>query len=233
MEVTAARSFNFLFVWIDLGWLAIFIGLLLYFKKYQALLVGLAAGVVYLIVDYGIFYLALGTRVVTGGDPFWVLLWLSFSYGITNFAWIWLLFAKDKHWKEWSLLVIAGWLAVAFLSQNFGAATGAITTSRGTGTYHGVMALLLFVGYAIQIVRNLRAQKTGGETVNLLWLLAIGIGIQLAWEGVLLVSGIRPASINALVVNSLIETNMGIPYAYWIYRALNRKKAATPTITGG
>jgi hypothetical protein len=130
MEVHAARSFNLLFVWLDLGWLALFIGLLLYFKKYQALIVGLVAGIVYMIVDYGIFYLALGTRTVTGADPFWLLLWLSMSYGLTNFAWIWLLFDRDGHWKEWSVLVIAGWLAVAFLSQNFGVGTGTVTTGQ-------------------------------------------------------------------------------------------------------
>jgi hypothetical protein len=224
MEVHAARSFNLLFVWLDLGWLALFIGLLLYFKKYQALIVGLVAGIVYMIVDYGIFYLALGTRTVTGADPFWLLLWLSMSYGLTNFAWIWLLFDRDGHWKEWSVLVIAGWLAVAFLSQNFGVGTGTVTTFRGTGAYHGVMALILFIGYGILIVANLTAKKRGTRPVNLLWLIAIGIGIQLAWEGVLLVSGIRPFSPNAIIVNSLIETNLGMPYAWLIYRALNKKK---------
>src|SRR4030042_2165361 len=135
MEVTAGRSFNLLFVWLDLGWLAVFIGLLLRFRKYQALLVGLAASVLYMIVDYGIFYLALGTRVVTGADPFWLLLWMSLSYGLTNFAWIWLLFEKDGRWKEWSLLIISAWLAVALLSQNFGAASGPVTTFRGTSSY--------------------------------------------------------------------------------------------------
>jgi hypothetical protein len=227
MDVSAARSFNLLFVWLDLGWLAIFIGLLLFFKKYQALLVGLAAGVLYMIVDYGLFFLALKTRVVTGADPFWLLLWMSMSYGLTNFAWIWLLFDRDGHWPEWSLLIIAGWLAVAFLSQNFGSGFVPVTTFRGTASYHGVMALLLFAGYGIQIVRNLRARRAGEKQVNLLWLLAIGIGIQFAWEAVLLIAGIRPLSATALVVNSLLETTMGIPYAWWIYRALHRKKTET------
>ncbi len=223
MTVTATRVFPLLFVWLDLGWLAVFIALLLYFRKFQALLVGLAAGIVYMIVDYGIFFLALGTRTVAGADPFWLLLWMSMSYGLTNFAWMWLLFDRDGRWKEWSLLVVAGWLAVALLSRNFGDAAQ-VTTARGTLSYHGVMAVLLFAGYGVQIVRNLTAEKRGKTPVNLLWLLAVGIGIQLAWEGVLLIAGIRPPSLDAVVVNSLIETNMGVPYAWWIYNALKRKK---------
>jgi len=222
--VIAARTFTLLYVWLDLGWLAIFLGALVLFRKYQALVVGFLAGLLYFIVDYGVFFRVLGTRVVTGADTFWLLLWMSFSYGITNFAWMWLLFEEKKNWVEWSVLIVCGWLAVALLSQNFGAGSGAVTTSRGTGTYHGVMALILFVGYAIQIALNLRDKRSGRPGVNLLWLFAIGVGIQLAWEAVLLLTGIRPAGIATLIEDSLIETNLGVPYAYWIFRSVNRGK---------
>lgn len=63
MEITAARHFNPLFIWLDLGWPAVFIGFLIFFRKYQALIVGLAAGVLYFMVEFGVFRLALGTRV--------------------------------------------------------------------------------------------------------------------------------------------------------------------------
>lgn len=33
-----------------------------------------------------------------------MLLWMSMSYGFTNFTWIWLWLSKDKHLLEWSLL---------------------------------------------------------------------------------------------------------------------------------
>jgi hypothetical protein len=81
------------------------------------------------------------------------------------------------------------------------------------------MALILFAGYAYLIIRNLQ----GRENINLPWLLAIGIGVQFSWEAVLLISGIRPAGIGPLIVNSLIETNMGMPFAFFIHRAIARK----------
>jgi hypothetical protein len=221
MEIFALREFNLLFILLDCIWLIFLFFMLRIFNRRQALKVGLIGGVLYFLVDYGIFYLLLGTRQVTGGYPFWVLAWMSMSYGFTNFAWIWLMLDRDRFWVEWTVLIVSAWLAVALLSQNFGANLPAITTGRGTLGYHGVMAAILFFGYAYLIYRNLDSQATGGERINLMRLIGIGIGVQLGWEAVLLVSGVRPAEILPLVVNSLIETNLGLPYLYLIHRAVN------------
>jgi hypothetical protein len=223
MEVVAARSFPLLYVWLDLAWLAAFTGLLVGFRRYQALLAGLAGGVIYFLVDYGVFFLLLGTRSVQGASPFWLLLWLSFSYGLTNFAWIWLLLDRDGHAAEWSLAIVAAWMAVALLADGFGSRFPQVATNRGTGSYHGVMALVLLVGYAALILGNLRLGPRSPQRVDLVRLLAIGVGVQLAWEAVLLLSGIRPAGWRALAVNSLVETNLGLPYLYLIHRALARR----------
>ena len=219
MDIVAARTLNTLYIYLDLAWLLLFCSLLLVFKRRLALVVGLLAGVVYFLVDYGIFYRLLGTRIVQGADPFWFLIWLSFSYGITNFTWIWLLLDRDKQAVEWSILIVTAWLAIALLSQNFGTQFGVINIQRGTGAYHGVMAALLFAGYLFIIIQNLR----GREKINILRLMAIGIGVQLSWEAILLVTGIRPSGLGALMVNSLIETNLGLPYIYFIHRAVAQK----------
>ncbi|MCM1196740.1 MAG: hypothetical protein NC310_06710, partial [Roseburia sp.] len=62
--------------------------------------------------------------------------------------------------------------------------------------------------------------------INILWLLAIGISVQFAWEAALFVGGIRPlneASFKTLIINSLIETNLGLPYMYLIYKAYSKR----------
>ena len=222
MDVTAARTFPTLFVWMDCAWLAVLAAILLWRKKHLAVLVGLLGGALYFLVDYGVFFLALRTREVTGADPFLLLLWLSVSYGFTNMAWAWLLLDRDGRGVEWSLLVICGWLAVAFMSASFGAGFPVIRIQRGTGAYHGVMALILAAGYGALIVRNLAVP---GPRVDLLRLLAIGVGIQAAWELVLLLSGIRPPSLVPFVVNSLLETNLGMPYLFLIHEALGRTRS--------
>lgn len=222
MEISAARSFNLLYIYLDLIWLLLFCGLLWATRRRTALVVGLLAGVLYFLVDYGIFYQLLGTRIVTGASTFWLLLWMSTTYGITNFAWIWILLDRDEHRLEWSVLIISAWLTLALLSQNFGANFPVVTTDRGTGTYHGVMTAILFVGYFIIIFRNLRS--TPAIRIAILPLLAIGIGVQFSWEAVLLLSGIRPTQAMPLIVNSLIETNLGLPYMYFIHKAVVKPK---------
>ena len=85
------------------------------------------------------------------------------------------------------------------------------------------MALILFVSYAAAIVYNL-LQKDKEKRFPLLWLLAIGILVQFAWEFSLLIGGIRSAELASSgsklmtrVVNSLLETNLGAVPIFCIF----------------
>lgn len=72
------------------------------------------------------------------------------------------------------------------------------------------------------------------EGYSLFWILlrilSIGILVQFGWEAGLLLGGIRSAGfattgekLLTLTVNSLRETNPGMPYVYWIFAALTGK----------
>jgi hypothetical protein len=78
---------------------------------------------------------------------------------------------------------MAYWMTIALLSRSFGDSFPRVTSSRGTGIHQGVMALVLFAGYLVLIIRNLKNAE--GEGIDILRLLLIGIGVQLAWEAVL------------------------------------------------
>jgi hypothetical protein len=221
MDYLVSRELNGLYIVVDIIFL-LFLGfLLLKFKKRLTFLFGLSGAFLYFLVDYGIFYMLLGTREVVGANTFWFLLWLSASYGFTNFVWIWLFLNKDKSILEWSLLIIMGWVAVALLSQSFGSSFSLIQISRGTGSYHGVMALILFIGYAIVIVKNIKNEDS--ERLPIFKMLMIGIIVQFSWEAVLLLSGIRPNGWNPIIINSLLETNLGIPYLFFIHKYITKK----------
>lgn len=229
MEVIAQRVFNPLYIYLDIAFLVFFCGMLAYKKRFCTLIFALFGGILYMVVDYGIFHLALHTRSIEGGDLFWVLLWMSMSYGITNFAWIWLWIAKDKRLLEWSLLIVIWWLCAPMLATTFGGNLPLIKIQRTTGAYHGYMALILALGYGAAIVYNL-LQKERSKHFPLLWLLAIGILVQFAWEAALLLGGIRSAEIaefsqklTTLVVNSLLETNLGAVPIFCIYVAVSAR----------
>jgi hypothetical protein len=227
-EVIAQRQFAPLYIWLDIAFLLVYAGLLLWQRKYMTVLVGLVMGVVYFAVDFGIFNLALHTRSITGGDLFWVLLWMSMSYGFTNFTWIWLWLSKDRHLFAWSTLIVAWWLCCPQITHIFAGDEHLITIQRTTGAYHGWMAVILFVGYFALIVWNL-AVRDKARRVNIPWLLAIGVLVQFAWEVALLLGGIRGATLNpqqrltTLIVNSLLETNLGMPYVYMIFIAITAR----------
>lgn len=228
-EIIARRQFAPLYIWLDIGFLAVFLTMLLWKKKYMTVCVGLFFGLVYMAVDYGIFHLLLHTRSISRGHSlFWVLLWMSMSYGFTNFTWIWLWISRDKHLLEWSLLILLWWFCCPLLTQTFAPEAAPIVIQRTTGSYHGYMALILFIGYLGAIIYNLQ-QADKAHAFPLPWLLAIGILVQFGWEAGLLLGGIRSAGLSMegkllpLIVNSLLETNLGMPYVYAIYIAYSRR----------
>lgn len=222
-ELIARRQFTPMYIWLDIAFLLLFAGLLIYKKKYMTVTVGIIFGLIYMLVDYGIFHLVCHSRSITGGSLFWVLLWMSMSYGFTNFSWIWLWISKDKHLFEWSLLILSWWFCCPMIANTFSAGQTPIMIQRTTGAYHGYMAILLFIGYAILIVYNLK-QKKLSKQINIPRLLIMGILVQFGWEAGLLIGGIRSAGfatlsdkLAPLVINSLLETNLGMPYIYLIF----------------
>ena len=156
-DVIARREFMPTYIWLDVAFLIGFAALLVWRRKYMMLLVGLVMGGVYFAVDYGAFNLLTHSRSISGGSMFWVLLWMSVSYGFTNFSWLWLWLSRDRHLAEWSMLIPVWWFCCPLMSQTFTArfASGMqpIVIQRTTGAYHGWMAVILsrrcMVGHAV------------------------------------------------------------------------------------
>ena len=230
LDIVPTRNLNLLYIILDCIFLVVFIGLLLWKKRYSTVLFALFGGILYTIVDFGGFYLLSHTRTVyidgqlAGvGGTFLVLLWMSMSYGITNFAFIWVCISRDKLMKYWLFLILMWWMICPSICELGGEAT--ITTSRTTGAYHGWMGVVLVVAYTILVVLLLR--KEGEKAfVNVLTLCLIGFCVQFGWEFSLLINGIRPlnaASLKTLIVNSCLETNLGMPGCFAIYYVWHKR----------
>ena len=215
-DYLVARSFNVLYIWIDVMLLLAFLCVLARTRRRAALVVGLLGGLLYFIVDYGFFYRMLGTRSVVGMRVLPLEFWLSFSYGITNMAWMWLWFDEPENRWEWSILFPTGWLTSALVSQGLGDSFHSVQIARHVSGYHGAMVVLVLVGYGWLALHNLRHPD---ERHSIRSALAIGVGIQFTWEAVLMMSGIRPLSWRPLVIDSLIETNLGAPFMLLIVQA--------------
>lgn len=57
----------------------------------------------------------------------------------------------------------------------------------------------------------------------ILYLVVIGVSVQFAWEFILLITGIRAVGIMPLIVNSLVETTLGMPGIYLIHRLVTKR----------
>lgn len=221
-EIVAQRVFSPLYIVLDTVFLVFLVASLIYRKRYATTLFALFGGILYMIVDYGIFHLALGTRSIENGDLFLVLLWMSMSYGMTNFALIWIWLNKDEHYIEYTALIWIWWICCPLLTSTFAKEDALIKIQRTTGAYHGYMALIMIVSYFAAIIYNL-TQKDKNKKFNIPWLFLLGVLAQLGWEAGLLIGGIRSAEfdpftkIMTLITNSLVETNLGLPAIYCIY----------------
>ena len=225
MNIIAMRDFNVAYIILDCIFLFAFTAVLCMRKKYLTVIWGLFGGVLYFAVDYGIFHLLTGSRSIEGGDMFWVLLWMSMSYGFTNFVWIWLCLSEDEHIKEWTVLIFTWWIACPMLSSMFDSPH--IHIQRTTGSYHGIMGGILFISYLAVIIYNISV-KDKNKRINILRLFVIGVAVQFGWEFSLLIGGIRSTGvplgeqIRILTVNSLVETNLGMPLMYLIHRVTSK-----------
>ena len=229
-DIVPTRNLNLLYIILDSIFIVVFLGLLIWKKRYSTVIFALFGGVLYTLVDYGGFYLLSHTRTVyidgalaDALGTFWVLLWMSMSYGITNFAFIWVCLNRDKLLKYWIFLIVMWWMIAPSICEMGGEAT--ITTSRTTGAYHGWMGVALVLSYLILIVVLLKREGRPA-LVNILTLCLIGFCVQFGWEFSLLVNGIRPlneASLRTLIVNSCLETNLGMPACFAINSLWRRR----------
>lgn len=228
MQITPTRNFNLLYIILDTLFIIILLCLLVYKKRNLTVLFALFGGILYTLVDFGGFYLLSRSRIVfingiqqDALNTFLVLFWMSMSYGITNFIFIWVLISKDKLAKYWLFLIIMWWLICPSIASMGG--ENNITTFRTTTSYHGIMGIILVISYLALIIYIL---ISGKEIVNILYLCLIGISVQFSWEFSLLINGIRPLnenSLQTLIINSCLETNLGMPAIYLIYHLINKK----------
>lgn len=215
------RNFGLDYIFFDLIFVAIFLFLLVIFKKKIPLLVFFLGGLgINFLVDWGI-WLHTGIREISLpsnflGGVFLFFIWFSLSYGV-EYAYVFLMFEKKSPKIGWTAFVLFGWLSVAFLSQFFSINDSAITVVRHMGDLRFLRIILVLIGYSLLFIFKYDWKK-------ITYLFFVGFAIHFMMEFSLLVSGIRPGSFLILLENSLIEFNMSIPFFYLLYDKILKKR---------
>jgi hypothetical protein len=215
------RNFGIDYIFFDLLFLIIFLGFLIKYNKKIPLLVFFIGGLlINFLIDWGI-WLHTGVREIVlpsnfFGGPLLFFLWFSLSYGV-EYAYVFLMFEKKSNKLGWTLLVLGGWLIIAFLSQNLAINNSSITTVRHMFDLRILRIVLVVIGYSLLLFYKYDWKKIS-------YLFFIGFIVHFMMEFSLFISGIRPGDFLILIENSLIEFNMGVPFFYLFWDKFLKKR---------
>jgi hypothetical protein len=209
-----SRNFQFDYILCDAVFLAVFISLLVWRKRYSPLAAGLVCGILIYIID-GVVWSSLGIRQYGISSP-WIKhpvdFMMDFSYGVVAFAWMWIAFERRSKADValWTTVVFCGWLLVPLASELVNLDNDPIMTVRHMQSQVALQIGLVVAGYLL-----LAALRYRPGTIA--YLFGVGCMLGFMMEVPLLVTNIRPAGTKLLVYETLILFNQGVPYLYVIW----------------
>lgn len=229
-DAIVARTLGMDFIYLDLIFLVIWTIMMIRKRYTTALQWGLVGGVTYIITDYILWYLILKVRHYSGPlDPFVFFMWFCISPGYIQFSYVFIMFEK-RNLKEmvfWTLLFYIGWTCVGCGSQLFHWDDRVIMIYRDMNQSNQRMGESIMVAVNI-VISILLLVKKKARIEDILFMYLVGTLVEFALEFTLAVSGIRQQqgtwSFELMIINTLIEFNLGIVIMYLIYHPLRMKR---------
>ena len=239
LETEISRTFDYDYIMFDAIFLAIFLILLIQQKRFKPLLVGFITAILTYIIDAGIWFNTpssipgkmireyiityLGTPLT--GDIFAILKFgcdfmMTISYSLVAFSWVWIMFEswKEKKIKDmtfWTCLLFGGWMIIPWLSSWFNFNQIHVWTIRHMDTQILIQLIVVLIGFILMIILYVKK-----DPKVILYVFFIGCFQAFAMEFPLLISGIRPTSLELLIYETFILTNQGAPYLYIIWNKI-------------
>ena len=227
---TVARTIGVDFIYFDIIFLIIWIGFMIKKKYWIPLIWGFIGFIVYIITEVVIWYWLMGVRHYNGPLNVAIFfIWFSFSAGFAQFSYVFLMMEK-RNMKEiifWTVLFYLGWTFVSLGSQLIPINDALIEVSRemNEGNQRIIFSILtiinLILGLGLVYMKKIRIQ-------DVVYLFIIGILVEFCLEFTLSISGIRQQqgtwSLEMMIINTLIEFNMGIIIMYIIFVGFKVKR---------
>ena len=213
LNQNVARNFEFDYILFDALFLAIWVALLIWQKRFGPLRAGLILAVVVYLID-GLIWTRTGVREYIIPAPWFkhpVDFMMDVSYGIIAFSWVWIAFERRsvRDVALWTVLLFVGWLSLPFVSRWIPLVDIPIMTNRHMSSRVWLHVSVVVIGYFSLIV-------LGYDWKTILYVFWVGCMLAFAMEFPLLISGIRPTGVTFLVYETLVLTNQGVPYLYII-----------------
>lgn len=207
------RRFEIDYLVFDTLFMIVWIYLLLQHKRRGPLLVGLICGLMFYAID-GIIWTATGVReyeLPAAWLKFPVDFMMDISYGIVGFGWAWIAF-EQKSVRDvvfWTAVLFGGWLIIPFASKWIPLIDVQVVTIRHMARRVWLHIAVVVIGYAALLA-------LGYSFKQVRYLFGVGCMLAFMMEFSLLVAGVRTFNLSLLAYETLILTNMGIPYLFII-----------------
>ncbi|MFX1567186.1 MAG: hypothetical protein ACFFCV_02330 [Promethearchaeota archaeon] len=229
-NAVVTRTFGIDFIYLDLIFLFIWIYFLIKKKYCLSITWGLCGWLIYIFTDYILWYLIIHTREYTGVlNPFLFFLWFCFSPGFVQFSYVFTMFEKrnSKDLIMFTIIFYLGWILVGVSSQILSIDNRIIEVSRDMNIANQRINELVMVIVNIVIAMVLFFKKNL-RLEDILYLFIVGTLVEFSLELSLSVSGIRQAqgawSVELMIINSLLEFNLGIILMYLVWVPFKIKK---------
>ncbi len=241
MSHDGSRILGWEFIILDITFCVIWMILLLRKKYYLQFFFGLFGAIIVFISDFVFFYTIQGSREIfslpDGLNPLTFLIYFSFTYGMIEFSYVTLMF-NLKNWKQnvyWTVLLYAGWFAIAFLPKLLPLSDSTVDIVRHMKDNRWTQIGMVVGGYLLLIILKYIWKPFKSLTwLRLGFLFLTGFLVHFAMEITLLSAGIRPLTEAASVLffNSFLEFNTGVPILFiaWQLITYNKSKPQTENI---
>ncbi len=241
----AIRRFEYDYIFVDAIFLAIWLAVLIKYKKWTPIKIGIIIGfLIYTIDAIAWFNIPAFSNYPSGtfireywiggiymprplGDYFWIKFgadfMMTFSYSLFAFSWLWIMFEnfkKKKNTKEIALftaLYFGFWMLTPFISLWLPINNTLVESVRYMDTQLVIWFVNIVVGYSILFLIY-GTNKFGRKKPKIiLYVFLIGCLEAFFMEFPLLISGIRPTGVFYLLFSTVIMFNQGAPYLYILY----------------
>lgn len=217
------RTIGMDFIYFDIAFLIIWIYFLIKKKYWLPILWGFCGWLIYIFVDYILWYRITHTRHYSGPlDPLIFFLWFCFSPGFVQFSYVFLMFEKRnrKDLLLFTFVFYLGWILVSCGSQLIPLDDRLIEVSRDMNIANQRFneIIMVMINLAIALLLFLKKKL---RLEDVIYIFFIGLLVEFSLELSLSLSGIRQAqgfwTIELLIINTLIEFNLGIVLMYLVW----------------
>lgn len=193
---------------------------LAHYKQKRPLYFCFIGFIIYYLVDGVIWMSLMRVRVISSPyNPYLVQVWLQLGPGIIHPSFVCLMLEgtfgpnrKEINRLFWVVLFIIVQFAPAFLQKVY-KGSSVIAVSRTMDSQRWLFVVLACLGYAYLIYKRVSWQNLGK-------IFLICAGVETGFEFSLFLSGIRKASLKTILIDCVLEFNVGAGLVVALWRAM-------------